>query len=307
MEAALLEIRQTRQRPAVRSYYHYDPSQAVAIVALVLYGITTFAHFFQYFRYRAWYITVLLLAGIMQTFGYLARLFSARDVHDRGLYIAQFVLVVLAPVFTAAGDYIVLGRLLERVLPGGPQAKALGLPARWITWIFVSSDLISFVMQGVGAAIISANTDGTNPAAQLRGQDIIMAGLAIQIAFFSFFTGATIRFDTKTRVSHPNAKWRVLVYCLYLSCTCILIRSIYRIVEFAQGWDGYLMSHEVYFYVLEALPMFPCLVAFNIFHPSKYLPEPKTTDEDQNIALEGQTPYDSREGIVSTSNYQQLS
>ncbi|KAF3171610.1 hypothetical protein TWF225_002253 [Orbilia oligospora] len=303
METILLEIRQTRQRPALRSYYHYDPSEVVAIVALVLYGLATFAHFFQYFRYRAWYITVLLLAGIMQTFGYLARLFSARDVHNRGLYIAQFVLVVLAPVFTAAGDYIILGRLLERVLPGGPRAKALGLPARWITWIFVTSDIISFVMQGIGASIISANTDGRNPAAQIQGQHIIMAGLAIQIAFFSFFVCAVIRFDTKTRESHPGARWRALVYCLYISCACILIRSIYRIVEFAQGWDGYLMSHEVYFYVLEALPMLPCLVIFNIFHPSKYLPELKPTEESQDVALENQAPYGSREGIVSTSNY----
>ncbi|KAF3209002.1 hypothetical protein TWF679_007522 [Orbilia oligospora] len=283
METILLEIRQTRERPTLRSYYHYDPSEVVAIVALVLYGLTTFAHFFQYFRYRAWYITVLLLAGIMQTFGYLARLFSARDVRNRGLYIAQFVLVVLAPVFTAAGDYIILGRLLERVLP--------------------ASDLISFVMQGIGATIISANTDGRNPAAQKQGQHIIMAGLAIQIAFFSFFACAVVRFDTKTRGSHSGAKWRALVYCLYISCACILIRSIYRIVEFAQGWDGYLMSHEVYFYVLEALPMLPCLVIFNIFHPSKYLPEPKPTDESQDVALEDHAPYGSREGIVSTSNY----
>ncbi|KAK6356517.1 hypothetical protein TWF718_000875 [Orbilia javanica] len=223
MEASLLEIRQNRQRPAHRSYYHYDPSEVVAIVALVLYGITTLIHFIQYFRYRAWYLTVLLVAGIMQTFGYIARLFSARDVYDRGLFIAQFVLVILAPVFTAAGDYVILGRLLERVLPGGPRAKALGLPARWITWIFVSSDLISFVMQGIGAAIISANTDGRNPSAQLRGQNIIMAGLAIQIAFFSFFICAVIRFDTKTRASHPAAKWRALVYCLYISCICILV------------------------------------------------------------------------------------
>ncbi|KAF3907676.1 hypothetical protein AA313_de0206926 [Arthrobotrys entomopaga] len=291
----------------ITSYYNYNPSQAIAVVALVLYGITTFAHFYQYFRYRAWYLTVFILAGLMQTMGYLARLFSARDVSNRGLYIAQFVLVVLAPLFTAAGDYIILGRLLERVLPGGKRAKALGLPARYITWIFVTSDLVSFVMQGMGAAIISANTDGRNPAAQERGTHIIMAGLAIQIAFFSFFIAAVIRFDTKTRQSHPDVKWRRLVHCLYVSCTLILIRSIYRTVEFAEGWNGYLMGHEVYFYVLEALPMLPCLVIFNIFHPSKYLPEPKPVNEE--VVLESQPSSiinTGSEGIENTSKYQQI-
>ncbi|KAK6539733.1 hypothetical protein TWF694_009933 [Orbilia ellipsospora] len=243
----------------------------------------------------------------MQTLGYLARLFSARDVANRGLYIAQFVLVVLAPLFTAAGDYIILGRLLERVLPGGKRAKALGLPARYITWIFVTSDLVSFIMQGMGAAIISANTDGRNPAAQERGTHIIMAGLAIQIAFFSFFIAAVIRFDTKTKLSHPDVRWRRLVHCLYVSCALILIRSIYRTVEFAEGWNGYLMGHEVYFYVLEALPMLPCLVIFNIFHPSKYLPEPKPTNEEVVLESQPSTIINTgREEIENSSKYQQI-
>ncbi|KAF3932339.1 hypothetical protein ABW19_dt0210449 [Dactylella cylindrospora] len=277
------------------SYYHYDPSEVLAIVALCLYALTTSAHIFQCFRYRAWYIIVLLIAGAMQSFGYLARILSARDVRNRGLYIAQFSLVVLAPVFTAAGDYIILGKLLEHVLPGGRHAKTLKIPARWITLIFVSSDILSFLLQGAGAGIISANTDGRNPAAQERGTNIMLGGLLVQIAFFSFFTSAVIRFDVKTRQSHAGARWRALVYCLYVSCALILTRSIYRVVEFAQGWDGYLMSHEVYFYTLEALPMLPCLVIFNIFHPSKYLPKAQVTEA---IALES----DESRSVTATSS-----
>lgn len=39
------------------------------------------------------------------------------------------------------------------------------------------------------------------------------------------------------------------------------MRSCYRVAEFSQGWRGYLASHEVYFYCLEALPMLPCFVS----------------------------------------------
>lgn len=45
--------------------------------------------------------------------------------------------------------------------------------------------------------------------------------------------------------------------------------SVYRVVEFAQGFDGYLASHEVYFYVLEAVPMMPPFILFNIYHPGR--------------------------------------
>lgn len=35
------------------------------------------------------------------------------------------------------------------------------------------------------------------------------------------------------------------------------------------GFDGYLASHEAYFYVLEAVPMMPPFVLFNIWHPGR--------------------------------------
>jgi hypothetical protein len=48
-----------------------------------------------------------------------------------------------------------------------------------------------------------------------------------------------------------------------------ILGSAYRVIEFAQGFDGYLASHEVYFYVLEAVPMMPPFILFNVFHPGR--------------------------------------
>jgi hypothetical protein len=45
--------------------------------------------------------------------------------------------------------------------------------------------------------------------------------------------------------------------------------SIYRVVEFNQGYNGYLISHEIYLYIFEAVPMVPPLVLFNIWHPAR--------------------------------------
>lgn len=79
------------------------------------------------------------------------------------LYIAQFTLVVLAPVFIAAGDYVLFGKLLESVLPGGRRARALGVTARFVTYIFLSGDIFSFVLQGIGAGIMTGASDGSSP------------------------------------------------------------------------------------------------------------------------------------------------
>ncbi|KAE9367823.1 RTA1-domain-containing protein [Stipitochalara longipes BDJ] len=68
---------------------------------------------------------------------------------------------------------------------------------------------------------------------------------------------------------YPSQGVALVAFFLYASCILIMLRSAYRVVEFAQGFDGYLASHGVYFYVLEAVPMMPPFILFNIFHPER--------------------------------------
>jgi hypothetical protein len=48
-----------------------------------------------------------------------------------------------------------------------------------------------------------------------------------------------------------------------------MIRSIFRVVEYIGGNAGYLLSHEVYLYVFDALLMFLVMASFNWIHPSQ--------------------------------------
>ncbi|WWD16916.1 hypothetical protein CI109_101348 [Kwoniella shandongensis] len=52
----------------------------------------------------------------------------------------------------------------------------------------------------------------------------------------------------------------------------IFVRGIYRSIELAQGWTGYLITHESYFIYLDGLPMVLCLAAFVVSHPGWLLP-----------------------------------
>ena len=51
----------------------------------------------------------------------------------------------------------------------------------------------------------------------------------------------------------------------------IFIRCIYRTIELLEGWNGYIITHEVYFACLDGLPMIIALITFNIFHPGRYV------------------------------------
>ena len=44
------------------------------------------------------------------------------------------------------------------------------------------------------------------------------------------------------------------------------IRSIFRLIEFSDGWFGTIATHEVYFYVFDFLMIFLCFVVFTALH-----------------------------------------
>lgn len=76
--------------------------------------------------------------------------------------------------------------------------------------------------------------------------------------------------------------WRRFLMVLYAASTLILIRSIFRVVEYVQGRDGELQSKEVYFYVFDAALMFLVAVLLNVHHPNRII-APK---EERPIALD---------------------
>lgn len=70
----------------------------------------------------------------------------------------------------------------------------------------------------------------------------------------------------------PSAAAPKQVYiCLLLTIILITIRNIFRVAETAMKWTGYLMVHEVFFYCLDALPIFLAFCVYSALHFGKYL------------------------------------
>ena len=47
-----------------------------------------------------------------------------------------------------------------------------------------------------------------------------------------------------------------------------MIRSIVRVAEFVEGFEGKIIRHEVYLYVFDAVPMAAVIATYNIWYPS---------------------------------------
>lgn len=90
--------------------------------------------------------------SLVETLGYLARYISAKETPDWTTkpYIAQSLMLLLAPAFFAASIYMILGRII-RLLNGA--SCSLVRPS-WLTKIFVTGDVLSFFIQSGGKTVL---------------------------------------------------------------------------------------------------------------------------------------------------------
>ncbi|KAJ4315158.1 hypothetical protein N0V94_006098 [Neodidymelliopsis sp. IMI 364377] len=242
--------------------YRYQPSLAAAAIFVVLFALTTGFHFFQTFKKRSWFMTPFLIGGLFQIIGYIGRILSTHNRYALSPYIMQSLLLLLAPALYAASIYMILGRLI--LLTGGEKYSLVR--RTWLTKIFVSGDVISFMMQGAGGGIMATSASG-----MVTGEKIIIGGLCVQILFFGLFFITAILFQIKGK-DHLKAlgsdiPWKKHMNALYATSILILIRSLFRVIEYAQGNDGYLLRHEVFLYVFDSVLMFAVMIILNVSHP----------------------------------------
>ncbi|KAG9082850.1 hypothetical protein FS749_006527 [Ceratobasidium sp. UAMH 11750] len=58
---------------------------------------------------------------------------------------------------------------------------------------------------------------------------------------------------------------------MIISCLGIVVRCIYRAVEGSEGFHGYLLTHEVYFFVLDCLPLLVATAVYTVIWPPAIL------------------------------------
>lgn len=151
--------------------YHYDPTIPGAIVITIAFGITTTYHVWQLIRTRCWMASPIVIGGFrksstgkdtfskhgadeaapVQIIGYAARAVSGTQSPNwtLGPYIIQAVFLLVAPALYAATIYMQFGRIVTLV--DGKQHTLIR--HQWITKIFITGDVLSFLLQGGGMLI----------------------------------------------------------------------------------------------------------------------------------------------------------
>ncbi len=71
---------------------------------------------------------------------------------------------------------------------------------------------------------------------------------------------------------------------IYFVSAVIFLRSIFRVVEYIQGQEGYSLGHEWTLYVFDGVPMLIVAVVFWVWHPASVAPA-ATIDDAEGVEL----------------------
>ncbi|KAF8732544.1 ARM repeat-containing protein, partial [Rhizoctonia solani] len=247
----------------------YTPSKGWAVVMGSLYALTALACLTWFFRHRGRYMFAIIIGAGFYSIGLFLRIMYAGDPTNVGKYAVMNLIILLSPCGFIAGVYMFLSRLAYHL----DAVDLLAINARKLTKIFVISDV------GDGWWIdCNSKSQHTEPREQgelklirdveshgLTVMQVFLGGLVAQLisflvytVVFALFIHRVYKYRREEWDNRPQGfrnHWLALVWMMAISCLFIIIRSVYRAVESAEGREGNLASHELYFYILDTIAL----------------------------------------------------
>lgn len=221
------------------------------------------AHLVQTVRHRSWWFITFPIGLLFEVVGYIARCLSAKqDPYHLLYFILNYFFIVTAPVFLAAGIYTTLSALIPRL---GRQYSVV--PPKAILWFFVTSDVIATITQVAGAALIGVRKSDHEDAT--TANHILLAGLAYQVFSMSIFVALAGTFLFRARRGIQASELTIFTVVFIAATVLVYLRTIFRLAETAEGLEGKLQTHEVYFACLEFAPIALAVALFAVWFPGR--------------------------------------
>jgi len=253
----------------------YIPSNTLTGIAFALVLIAAILQTWCIIKWGAKWMMAMTIGAYFFALGLALRFGLHKNPQSKGIYIPEYLFIVLSPCAFIAAEYVLLGRLAKHLR--GDQY--LLISSRRITIVFVSSDITTFLIQAIGGSMSISANDVTKA---LAGSRVFLGGLAAQLLSFFLFWCIFMLFlyriwkhEAETWTMDKGKpwyeRWTTLAAVLFVSCIGILIRSGFRVVELSEGFGGPLTRSEPLFYGLDTLPLFVAIAVFIPFWPGRFI------------------------------------
>ncbi|KAJ1828975.1 hypothetical protein LPJ56_000736 [Coemansia sp. RSA 2599] len=213
---------------------------------------------------------ILVGTAVAESLGYIFRSVCINHI-SLGLFICMNLCLLLPPNALALFNYKVLAEIARQ---SNVSESRFYLRPRFIVWFFFASDVFSFLLQSTGASM-TADDDMV-----ASGRWICIGGLSIQLVFLTSFVVlvALIMRDPRYAVlegdkdgAGKGSKMHVL-WTVHATTALIYIRSIYRLVEFIDGYGGDIYSAEWAFYVFDSIMILLAFIVYIVVFLGRYFP-----------------------------------
>ncbi|RDX55812.1 RTA1-domain-containing protein, partial [Lentinus brumalis] len=269
-------------------FYGYLPTRSVCYIFLTLFGISMVLHLLQAVRYRAWWLLpTAVLAALGETLGWSGRLWSSYSPLNQTPFFIQIVCTIIAPTPLVGAIFITFGRVIREL-----GLKYSRLNARLYSRIFLTCDVVGFLVQSVGGGIAASA-----PAAHPEGSNIMLAGIVFQLISLTVFCvlsgeylmryhkeipGKSVALlgNSSSETIVASGDWmrepmskemKLLILGLLFETLFLYIRAIYRTIELADGFSGRIIQTQVYFNVLDGAMVVLAMYTLSILHPARLL------------------------------------
>lgn len=253
--------------------YRYTPVQWVNLQYLCFYELLFLVGVLQLVRiYRAQhndidskkklqYVVVsipFLLGCMVEGLGYAIRYLSVTHTDLLLPYIVLTFLILNAPALYTTTIYMTFEEVV-RILNASAYAA---VPLDFMTILFAGGESVAVLLEFVGSCLIILRKSSFG--AQYWGLVLTKCSPIWHLGCISSFVVVLTTFLFKcwklpTEVvkvqSVHSSLWndrKLVLIRLLVATLLIMVRSIYRSVEFIEGFNGYVMQHEAFFFTLDA-------------------------------------------------------
>ncbi|KAH7063573.1 RTA1 like protein-domain-containing protein [Macrophomina phaseolina] len=250
--------------------YIYEPNSFVCGGVAALFGSVAGFHLWQNKKSNTWWFLPFALCGIAESLGWVSRFFNARQAPDYETfpYAAQFSIILASPVLLSMSMYLTMARIVT--LTGGEAPFPIKM--KWFTKAFLGGDSSSLGMMGIGGAFFAGSSDPTKGIAGFAAK-MVPAGLGHHIIFSVVFIIVVMIFHIRimrnptVRSMIVGREWIQFLWLFYISNILLIARNVLRLAMFIQGPIGPLSSKEIYFVLMDSLPIFLIMAMFGLRHP----------------------------------------
>ncbi|KIK57307.1 hypothetical protein GYMLUDRAFT_229633 [Collybiopsis luxurians FD-317 M1] len=284
---AVVSIDAATGKKARKSPYGYTPPLGICAMFVAFFSLATLIQFIYVLllsrRSRHWFVLpTIVLGGCGEITGWAARLWSSQNVLLLEPYTIQLVLLIISPTPILGAHFIIFGKLVDIL---GPQYSRL--KGSWYSRIFLSCDIISLAIQGIGggwAAKEATKLNTTGSGNPKPGTNLMLAGIAVQAAIIICFVLIAADFlyrynsDKPVRASDRGVnkigmmdkRRRVGLYAVFFATLFLFIRAIFRLVELGDGFFGPVMNTEWTFELFDAAMVLLTMYTW-VFVPSGWI------------------------------------